>query len=96
MRNRILVVEDDPAVAQILRDYLILEGYEVDSAADGIEALAKAPVVSPDVVLLDLVLPHVDGFEVCRALSGTEPRTAVVILTARCQPEDKIREPTTT
>ena len=91
MSNRILVVEDDPAVAQVLRDYLTLEGYVVDNAADGIEALAKATALSPDVMLLDVVLPSVDGFEVCRALSRTNPRTAVVIMTARCQPEDKIR-----
>jgi two-component system response regulator VicR len=91
MKQQILVVEDDAPLAQVLRDNFLFEGYGVDIASDGAEALAKIRAQPPDLVLLDLMIPTLDGFEVCRQLGLTEPRTPIVILTARGQAEDKIR-----
>lgn len=91
MRKRILIVEDDPTITRLVRDNLTYEGFEVDCAADGETAIAKARSFAPDLVLLDLMLPGMDGLSVCRALSRTRPRTAIVIVTARGRNEDKVR-----
>jgi DNA-binding response OmpR family regulator len=91
MSARILIVEDDTALAILLRDNLVFEGYTVDIAVDAISALAKASEVTPDLVLLDLMLPDGDGFEVCHQLSEQSPRTSVVILSARQEQRDKVR-----
>jgi len=91
MKKRILIVEDDPGLEQILRDNLVFEGYVVDSAADGVQALAKVHDAPPDLMLLDLMLPNLDGFAVCRALAGQPARTPLIILTARGQQHDKVQ-----
>ena len=91
MNSRILIVEDDRALAQLLRDNLDFEGYTVDWAGDGREALAKVREQAPDLVLLDLMLPQLDGLEVCRQLAATDPRTPIIIITARQRQEDKIQ-----
>jgi DNA-binding response OmpR family regulator len=91
MSAHILIVEDDAALAVLLRDNLVFEGYTVDIAVDAAGALATASEVRPDLVLLDLTLPDLDGFEVCRQLSERTPRTSLVILSARQERRDKVR-----
>jgi DNA-binding response OmpR family regulator len=92
MNQRVLIVEDDVGLTRLLRDNLAFEGFEVQCASDGGEALACANAVSFDLVLLDLMLPNSpDGFEVCRTLSHRAERTPIIILTAKAQKEDKVR-----
>ena len=91
MKRRILVVEDDVSLARVLCDNLIYEGFEVALAADGHNALRKHDVFNPDLVLLDLTLPGLDGFEVCRKLNQEQSRTGIIILTARAQKEEKLQ-----
>jgi len=87
---RILVVDDDPAVSGSLDRALRLEGYEVDTASDGTEALRSLAVASPDAVVLDLQLPDVDGLEVCRRLRAVGDDTPVLMLTARDAVNDRV------
>jgi two-component system cell cycle response regulator DivK len=84
MPKRILVVEDDPDNRRIVAKVLSVEGYDVIEATDGIEALAQARAERPDLILMDLALPNVDGWEATRRLkSDPETRTIpVVALTA--------------
>jgi two-component system alkaline phosphatase synthesis response regulator PhoP len=89
--KRILVVEDEPQMLLGLRDNLELEGYEVATAADGDEGLAKAIAEAPDLVILDVTLPRRNGFDVCRELRALESPAAIVMLTARSQETDKVR-----
>jgi DNA-binding response OmpR family regulator len=91
MSAHILVVEDDAELAVLLRDNLVFEGYIVDIAGDATRALAKASEVRPNLVLLDLMLPDGDGFEVCRQLSAQSPRMSLIILSARQEHRDKVR-----
>ncbi|MFI6444517.1 response regulator transcription factor [Kitasatospora sp. NPDC050543] len=90
--GRILVVDDDPTVAEVVAGYLLRAGYRVDRAADGPQALARAAETRPDLVVLDLMLPGIDGLEVCRRLRATEggERLPVVMLTARGDESDRI------
>jgi two-component system response regulator MprA len=87
---RILVVDDDPAVSGSLDRALRLEGYEVETASDGTEALRSLAVASPDAVVLDLQLPDVDGLEVCRRLRAVGDDTPVLMLTARYAVNDRV------
>jgi len=87
--TRILVVEDDPAIADFIRRGLIYQDYEVDVAHDGEEGLTVARDRSPDLVLLDLMIPKVDGVEVCRRLRAGS-NVPIIILTARDSVTDKI------
>ena len=89
--KRILVVEDDPSICRVLRDNLEFEGFLVESAETGEEALICTRAFFPDLVLLDIMLPGIDGFQVCQALSNETSRTPVIILTARTQKDDKVR-----
>jgi two-component system response regulator VicR len=92
MTKRVLIVEDDKALARLLRDNLQYEGFAVDWSETGLDALQKAKHFAPDLVLLDLTLPHgTDGFELCRALTHGRDHIPVIILTARGQKEDRIR-----
>jgi len=86
---RVLVVDDEPTLLATLRFNLEREGYEVIVAADGAEALMLAEQEQPDLVLLDLMLPGMHGFEICRAL---RKRTSIpiVILTARTEEVDRV------
>ena len=72
--KRILVIEDEPQMLLGLRDNLELEGYEVQTASDGEEGLARAASFSPDLVILDVMLPKKNGFDVCRELRARPPR----------------------
>ena len=86
---RVLVVEDDVEIAGALRRSLALEGYDVELAADGVEALEEADTFEPDAVVLDLGLPKLDGVEVCRRLreQGDVP---ILVLTARDAVESRV------
>jgi DNA-binding response OmpR family regulator len=85
-----LVVDDDPTVGDVVSAYLERAGFEVHRAADGVAALAQAAATSPDVVVLDLMLPGIGGLEVCRRLRRDHPRVPVVMLTALGEEEDRI------
>ncbi len=87
-RPRILVVEDEDAIAQGLVLNLQRKEYDVDLATDGAQALTRAEEENYDLILLDVRLPEVDGFEVCRRLRERNDFTPVVMLTARSQPDD--------
>jgi two-component system, OmpR family, response regulator MprA len=86
---RVLVVEDDEAIADVLRRSLRAEGHEVQSAGDGVEALAAAERFVPDLVILDLGLPRLDGTEVLKRLRA-EGDVPILILTARTETEDRV------
>ncbi|MBW8863138.1 MAG: response regulator transcription factor [Acidobacteria bacterium] len=88
--KRILVIEDEPQMLLGLRDNLELEGYEVVTASDGEDGLAKAISTAPDLVILDVTLPRKNGFEVCRELRARANPTPVVMLTARSQETEKV------
>jgi two-component system response regulator ResD len=88
-RPRVLVVDDDPTVAEVVAGYLDRAGYLVDQAADGPDALARAAANRPDLVVLDLMLPGMDGLEVCRRMRGRGP-VPVIMLTARGDEDDRI------
>jgi DNA-binding response OmpR family regulator len=88
-RAKILVVDDEPMVTEVVGRYLGREGFEVTITADGEEALALARQWSPDLIVLDLMLPGVDGLEVCRTLRR-ESRVPIVMLTARGEEVDRI------
>jgi DNA-binding response OmpR family regulator len=90
MRKRILIVEDDAALARVLRDNLTFAGFEVDCVTDGDRAIGKARAQAPDLILLDLMLPGHDGFELCSVLRQGG-RTPIIMLTARSQKADKVR-----
>jgi DNA-binding response OmpR family regulator len=91
MSHRVLIVEDDGAMARLLRDNLEYDGFQVEWAGDGNQALAKFQAFSPDLVLLDLTLPGRDGFTVCEALCARPVRPPIIILSARSQKDDKVR-----
>ena len=86
---RVLVVDDDPTVAEVVSGYLDRAGYVVDRAGDGPDALARAAAHWPDLVVLDLMLPGMDGLEVCRRMRGQGP-VPVIMLTARGDEDDRI------
>ncbi len=90
LTGRVLVVEDDDDIADVLRRSLRQEGHEVRTAADGEEALEAAREFSPDLVVLDLGLPKLDGVEVCRRLRA-DGDVPILILTARSDTEDRVR-----
>ena len=86
---RILVVDDEPQIVDLLRSYLRREGFDVDEAGDGEAALAACARRRPDLVVLDLMLPKVDGREVCRRIRETS-QTPIIMLTARDEETDKL------
>jgi len=87
---RILIVEDDPAIAIALEDDLRLEGYEVEVVHDGESASRKAKDDSFDLILLDVMLPKKDGFEVCREIRRAGRDCRILMLTARTQESDSV------
>jgi DNA-binding response OmpR family regulator len=89
VRRRLLLVEDDPKTRETVALYLRREGYEVITAEDGVRALELAGEHKPHLVVLDLMLPKMDGLEVCRALRETSSG-AIIMVTARSTEEDKL------
>jgi two-component system alkaline phosphatase synthesis response regulator PhoP len=88
--TKILVVEDEPGIALALEDDLTLEGYQVEVIGDGLAAARKAREQPYDAILLDVMLPGKDGFEVCRELRRNGIRTPILMLTARAQEAEKV------
>jgi DNA-binding response OmpR family regulator len=88
--DRVLVVDDEPMVRDVLSRYLTRDGFEVETAADGEAALAAFEAERPDLILLDLMLPRVDGFEVFRRLREGGAASPVIMLTARGEVTDRI------
>ena len=89
MKNKILIVEDEKVLRETLTYNLSNEGYDVESCADGLSALDKARQFKPDLILLDIMLPGMDGFEVCRKVRA-EMNTPILMLTARDDEIDRI------
>ena len=87
--STILVVDDEKNIVQLTRMYLTNEGYQVEVAYDGKEAIEKARQIKPSLVVLDLMLPHIDGLEVCKQIRR-ESDTPIIILTARSDDVDRI------
>ncbi len=92
-RTRILAVDDSALACELLKDELIKEGYQVSTAQDGEEALAKVAAESPDLILLDVVMPKLDGYEVCRRLKsdGKTVLIPIVMITSLHATEERIR-----
>ena len=90
MSKKILVVEDERNIVDILTFNLAREGYETAEALDGAEGLRLALVMDPDLILLDLMLPKMDGFEVCRRIRAGNAQMGIIMLTARTQEMDKV------
>jgi two-component system alkaline phosphatase synthesis response regulator PhoP len=88
--TRVLIVEDDPDLGFGLRTTLEIEGYTADVAADGLQGLQRAREDRPDLVILDLMLPGMDGYRVLRTLRAEGNRVPVLILTARGEEADKV------
>ena len=89
-KPRILIVEDEPAMVAGLRDNFEYEGYEVISAADGVAGLERALTDSPDLVVLDVMMPRMSGLDVCKQLKAKRPSVPIIMLTARGQEIDKV------
>lgn len=89
MSQKVLVVEDDSNIAELLRLYLQKDGFEVSHAADGGKAVEMAKEIQPDLVLLDIMLPVMDGWQVCRELRKTM-KMPIIMLTAKGETEDKV------
>ena len=88
---QILIVDDDPAIMMACRDEFLFQVYEVEMALDGPSALEKADTFEPDVMLLDVMLPGMNGFEVCRQLRQKRPDLWIIMLTVREHEVDRIR-----
>ena len=89
MSQKVLVVEDDINIAELLRLYLQKDGFEVSHAADGGKAVEMAREIQPDLVLLDIMLPVMDGWQVCRELRKSM-KMPIIMLTAKGETEDKV------
>ena len=91
MKRRLLVVDDEPSIAKIVRKQLEVAGYDVTVAVDGLEGLTKARETMPELIVLDVMLPKMNGTEVCTTLKA-DPKTKgipILMLTAKAQRQDK-------
>lgn len=89
--QRILVIDDDPAVTSVLKRGLSYEGFAVDAASSGAEGLAVARERPPDLVLLDIMMPAMDGLEVLQRLRAADAQLPILLLTAKDAPADEVR-----
>ena len=90
MSTKILIVEDEPHMVAGLRDNFEFEGFQVITALDGVEGLDRALKESPDLVVLDVMMPRMSGLEVCKQLKAKRPSVPIIMLTARGQEVDKV------
>src|SRR5215212_827822 len=88
--QRILVIDDDPAITSVLKRGLSYEGFTVDTANDGADGLTRARTQPPDLVILDRMMPGLDGMEVLRRLRAADAQLPVLLLTAKDAPEDQV------
>lgn len=89
MAKKILLVDDEPDILEICRDYLTASGYEVVTARDGVQGLSAFRREKPDLIVLDLMLPEMDGWDVCHAIRR-ESTVPLIMLTARVEETDKL------
>jgi two-component system alkaline phosphatase synthesis response regulator PhoP len=89
--SRILIVDDEPEIVRGLEDNLRFEGYQTCTATDGREALAAAAREAPDLILLDIMMPGLSGWDVCRELRGKGIDVPIIMLTARGEEADRVR-----
>jgi len=91
--SKVLVVDDEPYIVEVFKGFLTREGYNVITASDGIEAIHKVTTEYPDVIILDVMMPNMDGFEVCRRLKSDEKSFVIpiIIVTALGEREDRIK-----
>src|SRR5205823_229233 len=88
--TKILIVEDEPLMVAGLRDNFEYEGFQVITAVDGVEGLERALKDSPDLIVLDVMMPRMSGLEVCKQLKAKRPSVPIIMLTARGQEVDKV------
>ncbi len=88
-KQRILIADDDANIAELISLYLMKEGYETKRAADGREALRLVPIFDPDLIILDIMMPEMDGYEVCREVRKNNS-TPIIMLTAKGETFDKV------
>jgi len=86
--TKILIVEDEPAMVSGLRDNFEFEGYQVITAPDGVAGLERALADSPDLVILDVMMPRMSGLDVCKLMKSKRPSVPIIMLTARGQELD--------
>ncbi|PWW40981.1 MULTISPECIES: response regulator transcription factor [Paenibacillus] len=90
MRSTILIVDDDEKIVSMLRRGLAFEGYDVQTASNGAEGLSKLMDKEPDIVVLDVMMPQIDGFEVCRRLREAGSKVPVLMLTAKDEVQSRV------
>ena len=90
MGTKILIVEDEPNMVAGLRDNFEYEGFQVITALDGVEGLERALKDSPDLIVLDVMMPRMSGLDVCKQLKAKRPSIPIIMLTARGQEVDKV------
>ena len=88
-KQRILIADDDVNIAELISLYLTKEGYETKRASDGREALSMVPIFDPDLIILDIMMPEMDGYEVCREVRKNNS-TPIIMLTAKGETFDKV------
>ena len=89
-KTTILIVDDETRMRRVIADYLHIKGYETDEAGDGFEALERFEAGSPDLVLLDVMMPRMDGFEVCRHIRA-KSAVPIIMLAAKAEEEDELQ-----
>ncbi|MCK4849805.1 MAG: response regulator transcription factor [Phycisphaerae bacterium] len=91
MKTKVLIVDDEPNVLRVLDYVLAAQGYEIISADNGAKALKKAVTERPDLIILDIILPDMSGFEVCRELRACHVDVPILMLTGRKSVDDRVR-----
>jgi two-component system alkaline phosphatase synthesis response regulator PhoP len=91
MKKRILVIEDEPSLSMAVRDELEFEGFEASIVEDGMTGFDRILAEAPDLVVLDIMLPGKNGFEICREVRGRGMNIPIIMLTARAQEVDRVR-----
>ena len=86
---KVLVVDDENLIREVIKEYLLLDGYEVDEASDGVEAVDKAKINDYDLILMDIMMPHKDGYQACKEIRQ-ENNVPFIMLSARGEEYDKL------